>query len=142
VEAAARIRDEGGLVGLPHPFDRFRQGAGRRGWETELDSLIPLLDFVEAWNARLFIGDGNARGAEFATKHGLPGVAVSDAHTVLEVGVAYTVLEGAIGTPEQMRAALPNARLVTAKGSRVVRMGMPLTKLIQRMRGNRRVAPA
>ena len=141
-EAAATIREAGGLVGLPHPFDRFRAGAGRRGWEAELERLTPLLDFVEAWNARLFVGNGNAVAAEFAVAHGLPGVAVSDAHTVLEVGVAYSVLDGPIRDASDLRAALPGARLVTAKGSRVIRAAMPVAKLVQRLRGNRRVVPA
>jgi predicted metal-dependent phosphoesterase TrpH len=141
-EAAAQIRESGGLVGLAHPFDRFRAGAGRRGWENELETLTPLLDYVEAWNARLFIGNGNTQAAEFAIAHRLPGVAVSDAHTVLEVGVAYTILEGPIAGAADLRAALPGGQLVTAKGSRAVRVAMPVAKLVQRMRGNRRVAPA
>ena len=68
-EAAALIHEQGGLAGLAHPFDRFRQGAGRTGWEKELEELIPLLDFVEIWNARLFLGDGNVQAAEFAKEH-------------------------------------------------------------------------
>ncbi len=68
--------------------------------------LTPLLDFVEAWNARLFVGDGNARAAEFAVEHELPGVASSDAHTVMEVGVAYTILDGQIDDATAFRAAL------------------------------------
>jgi len=141
-EAAQRIRDQKGLVGIAHPFDRFRAGAGRRGWEADLEALTPLLDFVEVWNARLLVGGGNQQAALFAAQNGLPGVAVSDAHTVLEVGVAYTILEGPLENADDLRAALPGAQLLTARGSRVVRMAMPLTKLIQRLRGNRRVAPA
>jgi len=141
-EAAGRIRDQKGLVGLAHPFDRFRAGAGRRGWEAELDELIPLLDFVEVWNARLLAGGGNQQAAELAQQHNLPGIAVSDAHTVLEVGVAYTILDGPINGAEDLRAALPSAQLVTGRGSRLVRVAMPFTKVIQRLRGNRRVAPA
>jgi predicted metal-dependent phosphoesterase TrpH len=141
-EAASRIREQHGLVGLAHPFDRFRSGGGRKGWETELDDLIPLLDYVETWNARLFAGDGNQQAAAFASAHALPGVAVSDAHTVMEVGVAYTILDGPIDSAEELRAALPGARFVTGRGSRLVRLGMPFNKLVQRMRGNRRVTSA
>ena len=68
--------------------------------------MIPLLDYVETWNARIMAGDGNARAAEFAKSHGLPGVAASDAHTVMEVGVAYTILTGPIDTADEFRAAL------------------------------------
>jgi predicted metal-dependent phosphoesterase TrpH len=141
-DAAALIRDQGGVVGLAHPFDRFRAGAGRRGWEDDLERLLPLLDYVEAWNARLMVGNGNRLAAEFAHARELPGIAVSDAHTILEVGVAYTILEGPIGSADELRSALRSVSLVTAHGSRLVRLGMPVAKLVQRLRGNRRVQPA
>jgi hypothetical protein len=141
-EAAREIRDQGGVVGLAHPFDRFRAGAGRHGWETELEQVTPLLDFVEAWNARLFLGDGNRRAAEFARANAIATVASSDAHTLMEVAVAYTIFEGPIDTAEQLRAVLPDARLVISRGSRLVRLGMPVAKLVQRMRGNRRMPVA
>ena len=140
--AARRIRDQGGAVGLAHPYDRFRAGAGRPGWEDELELLLPLLDFVETWNSRLMLGDGNRRAAELALAHQLPGVAVSDAHTLLEVGVSYTILDGLLDSAAQLRAALPTARLVTSHGSRLVRLATPLAKVVQRLRGNGRVAPA
>jgi len=142
-EAAQAVHDQGGVVGLAHPFDRFRSGAGRKGWEGELERVIPELDYVEAWNARLIAGDGNSRAAEFAKEHGLAGVAASDAHTIMEVGVAYTILDGPIDTPEQFRAALAaGPRLVTSHGSRLIRLGMPFAKAVNRLRGNRRVTIA
>ena len=141
-EAARRIRDQGGAVGLAHPYDRFRAGAGRPGWEDELELLLPLLDYVETWNARLMIGDGNRRAAQLALAHALPGVAVSDAHTLLEVGVSYTILDGPLDSATELRAALATGRLVTSHGSRLVRLATPLAKVIQRLRGNGRVAPA
>jgi len=142
-EAAQAVHEQGGVVGLAHPFDRFRSGAGRKGWEGELERVIPELDYVEAWNARLIAGDGNRRAAEFAKAHGLAGVAASDAHTIMEVGVAYTILDGSIDTPDQFRAALAaGPRLVTSHGSRLIRLGMPVAKAINRLRGNRRVTVA
>jgi predicted metal-dependent phosphoesterase TrpH len=139
-EAAQRVLDQGGAVGLAHPYDRFREGAGRPGWEDELERLLPLLDYVETWNARLMVGDGNRRAAELALANKLPGVAVSDAHTLLEVGVAYTVVDGPLGSAAELRVALASARLVAGHGSRLVRLATPLAKLVQRLRGNRREA--
>ena len=139
-ETAAAIHQQGGLAGLPHPFDRYR-GSGAYGrTEDELASLAGVLDYVEGWNARIMVGNGNLLAVEFAQAHGLPAVAVSDAHTVMEVGVAYTIVEGSLDDPGQMRAGLPAAQLVTGRGSRLLRAGMPLAKLVQRLRGNRRVA--
>lgn len=141
-ETAALIREQGGAVGLAHPFDRFRAGAGRSGWEQELEQLVPLLDYVESWNARLMWGSGNVRAAEFASANGIPGVAVSDAHTVMEIGVSYTVTQSPFDNAAELRAALADARLVTSHASRLIRLGMPVVKLVQRARGNRRVSPA
>jgi predicted metal-dependent phosphoesterase TrpH len=138
-EAADRIREQGGAVGLAHPYDRFRAGAARPGWEDELERLLPLLDYIETWNSRLMIGDGNRRAAELAHAHGLPGAAVSDAHTLMEVGVSYTIVDGPLGSAADLRAGLVGASIVTSRGSRLVRLAMPLAKAIQRMRGNRRV---
>jgi predicted metal-dependent phosphoesterase TrpH len=138
-DAAQRIREQGGAVGLAHPYDRFRAGAARPGWEEELERLLPLLDYVETWNSRLMLGDGNRRAAELALAHGLPGAAVSDAHTLLEVGVSYTIVEGPLDSAASLRAGLVGARMVTSHGSRLVRLAMPLAKVVQRMRGNRRV---
>jgi len=141
-EAAQRIREQGGAVGLAHPYDRFRAGAARPGWEDELERLLPLLDYVETWNSRLMLGDGNRRAAELAHAHGLPGAAVSDAHTLLEVGVSYTIVDGPLDSAANLRAGLAGAHIVTSHGSRLVRLATPLAKLVQRLRGNRRVPMA
>jgi hypothetical protein len=95
-------------------------------------------DWVEAHNARL-IGRGNELAAEFARANGLPGVAVSDAHSVIEVGVAYTVLSGDPSTPDGLLAALEAPELVPGRASIVVRALTPVAKVVQRARGNRRV---
>ena len=140
-EAVAAVREQGGLVGIAHPFDRFRGSLGR-GEVAALEEVAAQVDWIEAWNARLIVGDGNARAAELAARLGVPGVAVSDAHTTLEVGVASTVLRGDPSTPEGLRAALAGTReLVTGRASAYVRLLGPAAKLVQRARGRGRVQP-
>ena len=58
-----------------------------------MESLVPMVDWVETHNARL-VGHGNEDAQAFALEHGLPGISVSDAHSVMEVGVAYTAFDG------------------------------------------------
>ena len=94
-ETIAAAREQGGLVGIPHPFDRMRGSLLR---DAAMASLVPLVDWVETYNARV-IGHGNEDAQAFALEHGLPGVAVSDAHSIMEVGVAYTALDGDPSTP-------------------------------------------
>ena len=104
-------------------------------------SLMPTVDWIEVHNARL-VGGGNEQAAIAAREHDRPGVAVSDSHTVLEVGVAYSVLDGDPSTPAGLLAALPPVELVTGRASYVVRLWTPVAKGVQRARGNGRSRPA
>jgi predicted metal-dependent phosphoesterase TrpH len=136
-ETIAAARAQGALVGIPHPFDRFR---GSLSKSARLDALAPLVDWVEVHNARL-VGRGNERAAAFATDLGLPGVGVSDAHSVLEVAVAYTALDGDPSTPGGLLAALATAEIVPGRASHFVRLWTPAAKAIQRLRGHGRIPP-
>jgi predicted metal-dependent phosphoesterase TrpH len=139
-DAIAAVRDQGGLVGIPHPFDRLRGSLGRLGAPEALETLAGGVDWIEAWNARVMLGNGNVRAAELAAAVGVPGVAVSDAHTTLEVGIAATILSGDPGTPEGLRAALAGERqLMTGRGSFYARLVTPAAKLVQGLRGRGRV---
>ena len=138
-EAITAAREQGGLVGVPHPFDRFRGSLLR---DARMEDLATRVDWIETHNARIVGGGGNQRAAEFAIAHELPGIAVSDAHSGFEVGVAYTVLQGHPTTAAELLAALPSAELVTGRASFYVRLLTPIAKVVQRARGNRRVRPA
>ena len=134
----AEIRAQDGVVGIPHPFDRFRGSLLR---DDELTGLLPSVDWIEAHNARVAVGNGNVRAAELAVAYGLPGIAVSDAHSAFEVGVAYTALDGDPSTASGLLAALLGAELIPGRASFSVRLLTPVAKLIQRSRGNGRIAP-
>lgn len=136
-ETVAAAREQGALVGIPHPFDRWR---GSLSKSARLDALAPLVDWVEVHNARV-VGDGNELATAFAREHALPGVAVSDAHSVLEVAVAYTALHGDASTAAGLRAALAESELVPGRASYFVRLWTPVAKGVQRLRGNRRIVP-
>jgi len=139
-ETIARAREQGGLVGIPHPFDRYRGSVGKA--EDEIRALVGLVDWVEAHNARIVGGKGNEQAAELARSAGIPGVAVSDAHSILEIGVAATRLEGDPSTPAGLLAALRTARVVPGRATYFARAITPLAKIVQRVRGNGRVRPA
>lgn len=138
VETAAAIHEQGGLVGLPHPFDRFRSSGGAMAAADALEGLAAAIDFVEVHNARA-VGRANERAALFAKEHGLPGVASSDAHSLMEVGVAYSVLPRDFSSAAELRALLAEADLVMGRGSYFLRAWTPIAKLVQRLRGNGRV---
>ncbi|MEX0935541.1 MAG: PHP-associated domain-containing protein, partial [Gemmatimonadota bacterium] len=83
-ETCRRIRDQGGVVYLPHPYARGKGGSGMLA-----ETLAPFLDVVEVFNARLRSSDRNARAEDLAGRHGLLRSAGSDAHTVHEIGNAW-----------------------------------------------------
>jgi predicted metal-dependent phosphoesterase TrpH len=137
--AIAEAHAQGGLVGIPHPFDRFRGSLLR---DARLERLASEVDWIETHNARVALGNGNQRAAEFAHGLGLPGIAVSDAHSSFEVGVAYTVFDRDPSTAAGLRAALPGAELITGRASIYVRLVTPVAKVVQRLRGNGRIRPS
>jgi predicted metal-dependent phosphoesterase TrpH len=137
-ETIAAARAQGALVGIPHPFDRYRGSLLR---DARMEQLVDQVDWVETHNARVMFGKGNQQAAELAHGHGRPGIAVSDAHSAFEVGVAYTAFDGDPSTAAGLLAALPGAELVLGRASLYVRLWTPIAKAVQRARGNRRIAP-
>lgn len=105
---ARAIKDQGGVVIVPHPFDRVRKGPLTR---IALDQLVRvgLIDAIETLNARTPLAADNEAAAAFARELGLPTVGGSDAHTAREVGAAYTEMP-AFTDADSFRAALPAAR--------------------------------
>jgi len=138
-ETIAAVRGQGGLIGIPHPFDQYR---GSLLKDARAERLVGLVDWVETHNARVMLGNGNQKAAELAHAHDRPGIAVSDAHSAFEVGVAYTAFDRDPSTAEGLLAALPTAELVMGRASIYVRLWTPIAKLVQRSRGNGRVPPA
>jgi predicted metal-dependent phosphoesterase TrpH len=85
--AVSMIRDQGGIVYVPHPFDPMRHCMK----EDVLERLAieGALDAVEVLNAKVSLGHLNRRAAAFAATHGLVGGAGSDAHEPSAIGAAY-----------------------------------------------------
>ncbi len=85
-EAISRIKEQDGLVCLPHPFDPFR---GIKLDSGRLAELAGQLDVVEVFNARSLLSGPETKAREFAVGHNLPGTAGSDSHTPKEIGRTY-----------------------------------------------------
>ena len=86
-EFCRRVRDQGGLVSAPHPFDPMRNALAPH----VLRSLAErgLLDVIEVFNAKISLQHLNAVAAAFAAEFDLPGVVGSDAHVPDALGAAY-----------------------------------------------------
>jgi predicted metal-dependent phosphoesterase TrpH len=129
-EACEQIREQGGVVYLPHPFDVGRSGAGDR----LLAGLAELIDVVEVHNARCLLRRFNERAGEWAERHGKLQGCGSDAHTVREVGTAYVEVPPFAPTREGLLSALAAGRVArSARSSPVYRAVSTWAKLRKRL---------
>lgn len=85
-QAISRIKAQGALVCLPHPFDPFR---GLRLDSKRLEELAEQIDIIEVFNARSLLRRDSTKARAFAKKYGIPEIAGSDAHTLNEIGNTY-----------------------------------------------------
>jgi predicted metal-dependent phosphoesterase TrpH len=85
-EAIKRIREQDGLVNIPHPFETIRGSALK---DAMIDEIAEDIDLMEVLNSRSPFPANTNKAHAFAEKHGIPGGAGSDAHTVFEIGNAY-----------------------------------------------------
>lgn len=106
-ETVRRIAEQGGLVGIPHPFDRFR---GALEYEA-MRRIATHIHFIEAFNARTTFPGDNGRALRYAQDNGLPVSAASDAHSPWEVGRAYVEMPDFQG-PLSFLAALRQGHIV------------------------------
>jgi predicted metal-dependent phosphoesterase TrpH len=101
-EAAERIRAQGGLVYVPHPYDPMRRNLAEPAMIDLADA--GLLDAVEVFNAKTSLAHLNERAAAFAADRGLPGGAGSDAHVPEAIGAAYVEMPDFDGPASFLRA--------------------------------------
>lgn len=127
-EACARIREQGGLVYLPHPYARGKGGSGRYAEE-----LADHADIVEVFNARLRDPALNRAAADLADRRSLPGGAGSDAHTLWEVGGARVELPAHPNRPGAFLRALASARVSGVASPRAVRLASTFAKMARPM---------
>ena len=83
------IKSQGGIVYIPHPFDRRRKGITKE----ELDEIIHDVDIIERFNARYFTPGGNEKANAYATEHQKPTATGTDSHALNEIGRTYTLID-------------------------------------------------
>lgn len=109
LDTARQIRDQGGIVYVPHPFDPMR----RNITETSLVDLVDagLVDAIEAHNSKTSLASLNRRATEFGIGYGLALGAGSDAHVPLALGSGYVEMPDFDG-PHDFLAKLRDGRVV------------------------------
>ncbi len=120
-EAVRLIRDQGGLVYLPHPFD-----PGRSSLRAAAQRLCAsgVADVIEVFNAKVEDQRYNDQAVALAARFGLPGAAGSDAHDPDGIGAAYLELPDFDG-PAEFLAALQRAEITGEYRPHAVRYARP-----------------
>jgi predicted metal-dependent phosphoesterase TrpH len=101
------IRDQGGLVYLPHPFDRLHSIPD----PATLHRHLAEIDVFEVFNARLLRDSFNDEALRFAQKYRLLQGAGSDAHVLQGVGTGAVRMRRFEG-PEEFLLSLRSAEIL------------------------------
>ncbi|MBI3488969.1 MAG: PHP domain-containing protein [Acidobacteria bacterium] len=116
----ASIRDQGGLISIPHPF---KPGSGLLGnplsSAEEITAALQEADFIEAWNGGFDLSPFQEEIRDLAQVHGLRCIAASDAHRQWEVGMLVTEMDlDSPVNPAALRLAMSKAptSLLKARG--------------------------
>jgi hypothetical protein len=86
LETIKQIKEQGGIVYIPHPFESIRKGLHPR----VMEELIDYLDIVEICNGRAFLQNRSAQAVVWAKLNHIVGAASSDAHGIRGLGRTYT----------------------------------------------------
>ena len=124
-QAISEIKAQGGLVCIPHPFDRFRKSALDGNM---LEEIIQHVDIIEIWNSRITLKGDILKAQALAQKYGITGSAGSDAHTLHEVGNAYVEMTE-FDSCEDFLRALNAGKLVGHRTNPLVHFGSSLARV-------------
>jgi len=103
----AEIKRQGGLVYVPHPFDRMHS-------VPDYEHLLPVVDDVDAievFNPRIAIAEFNEEAVRFAAKYRIPAGAGSDAHVTQGLGSVRIRMRDFDG-PEEFMQSLRDADII------------------------------
>jgi predicted metal-dependent phosphoesterase TrpH len=84
-ETIKQIKDQGGLVYIPHPFETVRKGLH----PSTLSEIIDYIDVIEICNGRAFFQNKSQQAVVWARINGKRGAASSDAHGFRGLGTTY-----------------------------------------------------
>ena len=118
-DTIAAIREQGGLVYLPHPFDRLHAIPDAATIHRQLAEI----DVFEVYNARLLFEAYNDEAVRFASKYNLTVGAGSDAHVLQGVGTGAMRMRRFDG-PEEFLVSLRTAHVLRRPRSLVYLQGL------------------
>jgi predicted metal-dependent phosphoesterase TrpH len=118
-DTIAAIREQGGVVYLPHPFDRLHTIPDA----PTLHRHMPEIDVFEVYNARLLFEGFNDEALRYARKYNLTMGAGSDAHVLQGVGTGLVRMR-AFENAAEFLISLRSAEIVRRPKSLVYLQGL------------------
>jgi glycosyltransferase involved in cell wall biosynthesis/histidinol phosphatase-like PHP family hydrolase len=106
-ETIAEIHRQGGLVYVPHPFDRMHAVPDYE----HLLNVVEDVDAIEVFNARVAVKSFNEEAVKFARKYRIPGGAGSDSHVAQGLGSVRIRMRDFDG-PEEFLESLREADII------------------------------
>ena len=111
-ETITRIKSQGGLVNIPHPFGHsFRENKKLLSQE-----ILSQVDLIEVFNSRIPFPNTFPKASKLAAEYRLPASAGSDAHTIREIGRAYVEMPEFNG-PEDFLDCLTRGKIFGQRSS-------------------------
>jgi hypothetical protein len=123
------IKEQGGLVYIPHPFDTFRKSPIEI---TVLEKIVEKIDIIEVFNSRTLFKQANEYALRFARENNILPAVGSDAHTENELGNSYVEMENFV-TKEEFVKNLKDAMLFAGRTSLFSRLKSRAMKIIRIM---------
>ncbi len=111
-ETLSLIKEQGGLVYVPHPFDALRTTPSYRALVDNLHRI----DVIEIYNAKVALSSFNLAAERFAAKYNVVAGAGSDAHVLQGLGTAMLRMPR-FNDPVTFMAALWEADIIAKRKS-------------------------
>lgn len=124
------IKNQGGLVVIPHPFDRLRL---EKMDFSEVQKYAEQFDIVEVFNARNVFQKDNEKAMQFAKKWNKAIICGSDAHCLSEYGKTIAKSIDCSG-PKEFLESLKNATFETHKASILFHLLTKYKKLTKKLK--------
>jgi len=125
------IKAQGGLVCIPHPFDRLRRSRLDYGALGEIENEI---DIIEVFNSRNVYSEDNRKAREYALARGRAASVGTDAHWPWEIGRAYIHIADFTDAPTfntALQSVSPEFTGVLRKSGLLVHAGTKALKLFR-----------
>lgn len=127
-ETIARIRSQGGLVGIPHPFGRSLWINSNKLISKEILSQV---DIIEVFNSRTPFPNSSTKAWKLANEYGKVASAGSDAHTPGEIGKAYVEMSEFNG-PDEFISCLAQGKVFGRRSNPLVHFTSTWAKMRKR----------